>query len=202
MRLVTAAVAGLLLGAFAIVPSAQADDPVPAPTVSVKVSAQGVTLPNSTMSAHWNGADRGHVGELIVDGHQLPATTTTIDALWTSKDFRTYAGIPALTFSALTTHQGVTSSSMPASLSFGLRFRAAGKSWQPWQDLSYAYSAGAVLDGYARKVDVFAPATPQHRVQVQWRMHTELSDVATEHQEWKLTANIAGETRTRACPAC
>ncbi len=188
---VRAVVTGALAAALmATVPPAGADTAVAAPTVTVKVTAMGRTLPNAAMKATWNGTDRGHIGELIVDGHNLPGTTTTLDALWTSKAFTTYSDIPAFEFTAKTEHTGATSASLPASIQYGVRVRPAGGAWLPWRDISVPYQSTNGVSGYLAAPRYFAPVPTKRKAQFQWRMHTELSDVSQEHQEWKVLANI------------
>jgi len=184
----TAVVASLL--ALSLVTRAEAADAVPPPTVAVSVKASGVALPKATTTATWLVGGAGQQGELVIDSYNLPGMVTTVDALWTSRDFRVYAKIPAFEYIIETTHQGSPTSSMPAAISYGLRWRDAGGPWQPWRDVSEVYQAGFPLQGQQSGHDLTFRSAHKNKVQVQFRIHTEMTDGSKEHESWKVLANI------------
>ncbi len=187
---VRAVVTGALAAALVATVAPAGAAGVPAPTVTVKVTtAQGVVLPNALFSAAWHTASGGRTNELLVDGENVPGTVTTIDALWTSQVYRTLARIPALAYEPRTSHLGAPTSTMPASVSTGFRFRQVGRPWSAWFDVSYAYQAGSPVNGLAGDLSIPSPY-PGKAIQVQWRLHSEIADAAEETQSWKLLPNI------------
>lgn len=170
-------------------PQASAES-VPAPTVAVSVKAAGQSLPKNTTTATWVVGKPGHNAQLNIDAYNAPGVVTVVDALWTSREFRVYPKIPAFEFELTTTHSGSPTSSMPASVAYGLRYREAGRPWSAWFDQSQAYVAGVPLQGLFRDPKITFGTTPKRKVQFQFRVHSEIEDVSRETQTWKLLANI------------
>lgn len=175
--------------ALPLAPPASAE-PVPAPTLTISVEASGQPLPESTTTARWIVGGAGQQAELDVDAYNLPGMVTTIDAVWTSREVTVHPRIPAFEYEVTTSHEGPPASSLPASFSYGLRYREAGGRWTRWYDLAQAYEAGNPVQGVFREAAVGFASDRKKRVQLQFRVHTEIADASKEHQVWKLLANI------------
>jgi hypothetical protein len=192
MRRTAVTAAALLLLSASPHARAARQDPVPPPTVDVAVTVQGQLVTKKAVQAAWTYDERGHLGQLDVDGISPPGGVLTVDALWTSKDFLALRQFPQLVLEATTSHAGAPSSSMPASFTYGYRFRDAGRAWGTWQDTSVSAESGSPLTTYSLKQQpVFAPGTPLKgkRVQVQWRLHIESADPGRTTQQWVLRTN-------------
>ena len=182
-RLALVLASGLALG---LAPQAGAAPAVPAPTVSVSVVAQGVSLPKNLTKAAWTVDNPGDDGELAIDAITPPGAVTTIDATWTSREIKAFRGLPELTVKGTGTHTGTPSASTPAGVTYGTRWRAAGGAWTRWYDVYRPYAAGS-SDGFELTFDYLLPKPPP-RVQVQFRLHVELADPSREEQTWQLQA--------------
>lgn len=174
--------------AVTVVPHAQAAAPVPAPTVSWSVTGPaGVALPKALTKASWSVDVPGDGGSLAIDTVNPAGATTVVDATFTTRPIRAYKGFQLLSYKGETTHTGVPTSSMPASFSYGVRWRKAGtKTWSAWQDSSRGYPAGGP-GGYLEYLGFRLPDPPK-LVQVEFRLHVEVTDVAHEVEEWQLQA--------------
>ena len=184
----TAVLAVLL--ALVVVPRAEAAQTVPAPTLAISVKAQGQALPKSTVDGKWTVGNPGENAQLVIDARNAAGMVTVIDATWTSQTFRVYPQIPAFEYKIETTHQGAPSSSMPASFSYGFRYREAGGRWTPWYDRAEAYEAGKPLQGHFSEPAVTFASGRKKPMQFQFRIHSEIADTSNEHQVWSLLANI------------
>ena len=187
MRRTAVAVTALVLLSASPHARAARQDPVTAPTVNVAVTLQGQLLTKKTVQAEWTYDERGHIGQLDVDTVNPPGAVTTVDALWTSKDFLALRQFPQLVLELGASHDGAPSASMPATYTYGYRFRDAGRSWGMWHDTS------AIAEPVSKlaQVGVYAPGTPPKgkRVQLQWRLHIEAADVSRTTQRWLLRTN-------------
>ena len=174
--------------AATIVPHAQAAAPVPAPTVSWSVTGPGgVALPKALTKASWYVDVPGDGGSLSIDAVNPPGATTVLDATFTTRSIRAYSGFQLLSYKGKTTHTGAPSASSPASFSYGLRWRPAGaQTWSRWQDVSRGYPAGG--PGGYEEVLGFRLGKPPKYVQVQFRLHLEVTDGAREEETWQLQA--------------
>lgn len=175
--------------ALAVAPHASAGNPAPSPTVSVSVTAAGHKLPPATTKAAWNayGTD-GQQAQLVVDIHNGPGMLSTVDALWTSRNYRVYPKIPAFRYKIETEHDATPTASTPASFTFGFRYRDAGKQWSRWYDQTEVYQSGQPLQGAFRDQKLTFGGTRATLKQLQFRIHTEIADVGKEHQVWTLVA--------------
>jgi hypothetical protein len=182
----TAVLAAVL--AIAVVPRAEAAEAVPEPTLAVSVTAAGQPLPKATTTASWIVGTPGAIAKLTVDSYNVPGAVTTVDAVWTSRDVKVHGGIPAMEYKVQTTHQAAPTSSMPASVSYGIRWREAGGRWSPWYDVADVYESGNPLQGISEHVQLGFGTTRRKLVQFQFRIHTEMADVGKDHQEWDLLA--------------
>ncbi len=187
----TAAVLALVLVAC---PQARASraDPVPAPTVDVAVTLQGILVTKKSVTAAWSYDERGHIGQLDLDAANPPGAVLTINALWTSKDFLALRQFPQLVLEASATHVGVPTAAMPAFVSYGYRFRDASRAWGPWRDTFVSREAGSPLDNYSLKqFGIYAADIPKKgkQVQVQWRLRVEVADPGRETHRWLLLTN-------------
>lgn len=187
----TAAVLALVMLAS---PQARASraDPVPAPTVNVAITVQGVLVTKQPIKAAWSYDERGRIGQLDLDAVNPPGAVLTVNALWTSKDFLALRQFPQLVLEATAGHTGTPTSSMPASVSYGYRFRDAGRAWGAWQDTFVSREAGNPLSGFdLTQLGVYAPDIPKSgkQVQVQWRLRVDVADPGREAHRWLLRTN-------------
>lgn len=183
--------AALLLAAgvaLSAVPRAEAATPVPAPTVTWSVTGPtGVALPKNLTKASWSVDVPGDGGMLTIDALNPVGAKTVLDATFTTREIKGYKGFDLLQYKGTTTHSGAPSASTPASYSYGVRWRPAGNGpWSRWQDVSRGYPAGGP-GGYEENLR-FRLANPPKLVQVQFRLHVEVTDVAREEEEWLLQA--------------
>jgi hypothetical protein len=146
-----------------------------------------VALPKTASSASWQYDHLGDDGTLTLDLKNPPGATTALDALWTSKDLRAYNAFTLLNYKATTTHTGVPTAGLPASFSWGFRYRPAGGRWSAWQDASASYTAGTP-GSYRLASSIVFYRVPAKRVQLQMRLHVEITDAAQETQSWQLQA--------------
>lgn len=174
----------LLLG-IAVVP-AQAADGVPAPTVTVRTTwAAGGFPVKGLVTGRWRESVPGRLGTIIVSGSSVLGTTTTVDALWTSRTVTVYPDIPALAFkNDQLKHQGVPPGS--CLVSYGWRARVAGGRWGSWHDTSFALPPS--VDAQAGETRV--PGWASHsRYQFQWRLHVVVDDTSQVGFNWAVRAN-------------
>ncbi len=184
----TAALLGsltLLVGVPAQAATRAAETP-PAPTVTVNATVNGVTVTKALTKGSWTITNVGQIAQLNVDAHNLPGMLTTVDALWTSHGFTVYKGLPLLEYKAGASHLGYPTSSMPASFSYGFRTRVPGRAWGPWNDILVGYEAGTVEQGYSTDKKYLGTALRSGKVQVQFRMHLELTGVSRDSQTYWL----------------
>lgn len=178
------------LAALSVVPS-QADAAVPPATFTVSVvsSTTGTPLPKTLVDGRWYVDIPGDGGELDIDAKNLPGTVTTLDALFTSRVTKAYRNFPVLVSRGGSSHTGYTSSSMPAEVVVGMRYRYPGRPWSRWQEYSYVSQAGVGIDGGGTGGKYVVPVADKKlpsKVQVQWHLHSVLSDVSREVHFWQL----------------
>lgn len=179
----------LAAAALAWAPLARAAPPVPEPTVTWSVTGPaGTALPKGLTKASWSsdGTARGDGGTLSIDAVNPATATTVVDATFTTRAIKAYKGFQLLALKGTTTHTGAPSSSTPASYSYGLRWRPVGGAWSRWQDVSRGYPAGG--PGGYEEHGGFNLANPPKLVQLQFRLHVEVTDAAHEVEEWQLQA--------------
>lgn len=165
---------------------ARAADAVPAPTVSVRTTwAAGAFPVKGLVKAGWRESVPGRLGTILVSGDSVAGTTTTIDALWTSRDVTVYRDIPALAFkNEQLKHQGMPPGSCV--VSYGWRSRTAGGTWSAWHDTTFALPAS--VDAQAGETRVPGWAT-RARHQFQWRLHVVVDDTSQVGFNWAVRAN-------------
>ena len=173
--------------ALSAVPHARAASPVPPPTVTWSVTGPGgVSLPKALTKASWAVDVPGDGGELNIDAINPAGAVTVIDATFTTRDIKAYSGFQVLTYKGKTTHSGAPSATSPASFTYGLRWRPSGGAWTRWQDVYRGYPSGGP-GGYEETMGLRL-AKPPKNVQVQFRLHVEVTDVAREEETWQLQA--------------
>ena len=181
----------VLLSAVALLVAspAGAAEPVPEPTVVITVKVAGEQAPKATSSATWTVREKGGQAQLDVDARNLPGMVTVVEAVWTSPFFRVYPKVQAFEYNFETSHLGAPSSSMAASVTYGLRYREGSGRWTPWYDQMRPYAAGITVQGLRDLPRLTFPNGRKQLVQLQFRVRTELEDASRELQVWKLLAS-------------
>jgi hypothetical protein len=174
----------LLLTGLAV-PRAGAAPVAPEPTLRVTVTNPTGKVLVKTAKVRWKVSQPGKFAELFIDNTNLPATTTTIDAVWTSAFVRIYKDIKAVSYTGEFQRTGIPTGT--STVTYGLRFRPAGKPWSPWRDTTLTYPTITPFDGAGSSI---VPVNNERlRYQFQVRLHIVIDDVNRETQTWLMRAN-------------
>lgn len=176
-------------------PHAARAEPAPAPTVTVEQTVAGQKVPKgvSTAGGSWTVNRPGVNASLGVGATNAPGMRTVVTATWTSAVVKAYSDIPTFELDFSWSHNGATTSTYSADVSYGFRHRVAGKPWSAWSDQSFPHPAGVPLDSHHvwQKLQ-FAEADKRKGQlrQVQWRMRTEVLSAGDVNQLWMFLANV------------
>jgi hypothetical protein len=176
-----------LLGGAA--PQATAADAVPAPDVHVSVKAGGVSLPKSTTTASWVVGTPGIVANFNVKATNVQGAVTTIDALWTSRDFKVYDdNILTVEYTLDGMHKGLPDGTPQTGWIVSTRYRQAGGRWSGWQSDAFDYSA-AVTEIKTSGNRFNAHWNRKKLVQYQVNIHISMADAGNQEDYWTVRAN-------------
>ena len=162
----------LLAVAVVLAPQAGAAEPAPAPTVQTSVITAGQAGPKVLLAAHWEDTFRGTRAQLQVTSTNPPATTSTVEALWTSAVLRVYPGQASWTYK-IVSDAGVDSQ-------WGTRYRLKGGAWSRWTERFSSAPGGTYR--------LTLPSTRQTTAQVQLRIKTVFATPGRYGQSWSVTA--------------
>jgi hypothetical protein len=176
-----------LLGAAA--PQASAADPVPAPDVHISVQANGVPLPKSGAGASWVVGTPGIVANFNVKATNVQGAVTTIDALWTSRDFKVYDdNILTVEYTLDGKHKGLPDGTPRTGWIVSTRYRPAAGRWSGWQSDRFDYSA-AVTDIKTSGNRFNARWNRKKLVQYQVKIHISMADAGNQEDYWTVRSN-------------